>query len=69
MQFQPLCALITQHNAALHHLGKGKVTQELKDASIAYLIQGKVIVSYTTSTIESPSKQHQGSDYIQLSKC
>lgn len=45
VQFQSLCALITQHSAALHHLGKGKVTQELKDVSIAFLIQGEVIVS------------------------
>lgn len=56
MQFQSLYTLITQSSAALHHLGKGKVTQELKDVSIAYLIQGKVIVSYATTTIESPSK-------------
>lgn len=69
MQFQSLSALITQHSAALHHLGKGKVTQELKDVSIVYLIHGKVILSYTTTTTEYPSKQHQGSDYVQLSKC
>lgn len=45
VQFQSLCALITQHSAVLHHLKKGKVTQELKDVSIAFLIQGEVIVS------------------------
>lgn len=55
VQFQSVCALMSRHCAALYHVEKGKVTQEFKDVSIVHLIQEKVIISYTATTVASPS--------------